>query len=933
MSLRRYLGGGALASLAIAFNISAQRDPALATGTLRNGFRYYVRPNRLPARRVEMRLVVDAGSVLEDPDQQGFAHFLEHMAFDGTTHFPGHSLIDFIETSGMRYGADLNAMTTPDETLYTLTLPTDDPRIVERGLDVLEDWANGGITIDSAAVVAERGIIMGEWRTRLPDSASRTVIAHYDTLYLGRSRYLSRKPIGDTTLIESATPGPIKRFYRDWYRPERMTVVITGDIDASAMMREIERRFGAIRVHTPARPRLAAGLPSRRSPEIDVYRGKVEPQVELQWPLAATPASASEAVRQEIMHDLVAATLTDRLLGIRAHPSRPFISAELSQGRLIRQIPIEAVTLITWPDSLERGFGAVYAELERVARDGIPVATLTHEKAVMLARLEHAAASEMGRSSAAYADAYVDHALTGEGSLLSAAQALAYARPVLAALKPEDLAHVVRQWLDPARSRIVVRLPLLAHVATPTRARVLALIDSLRRAPLAAASDRPSGGGPLLATLPTPGRIVSEQTDRIAGITEWTLSNGARVILKPTQNDPDDVEMRAWSPGGFYAMPDSLFFTPGRMVGRVMTDIGGLGVTTHDVLERQLSTTGLRDMRVQIGYADQSIRLAGSPKELEMLFQMLHLQFTAPLIDTAALSGWKSLAKYEATGFSIDDQLSRQLALNDPRLLPVSTSIAELATVDNLNAAYRNRFGNAGAFTFTIVGAVSPAEARPLVELYLASLPTTGPAEQPKATSEHIVSLNRVNTILHSEEPEKAEAFLVFDGLFATAPQDYLRERQRLSALTYVLDDRLRTRLRQELSGTYSPLTTSETYALPEERYRVLLTFDAAPRRMDELNWAMMRVVDSLRKKGVSESEAARAATIQRRRLETRLQDNAYWMTTIGTYIRLGIPLDAVPAPYGEHAVTADEIREAAQHYLPEDAYLHVTLVPKDSTS
>jgi zinc protease len=229
-------------------------DPALTIATLPNGLRYYLRANRTPAHRVELRLVVNAGSVLEAEDQRGYAHFLEHMAFDGTAHFPGHTLIDFVETSGMRYGADLNAHTTQDETVYTLTLPSDDPRTLERGLDVLQDWASGGITIDSAAVAAERGVVMGEWRTRLVDTASQAVQAHYDTLWLGGSRYLSRKPIGDTALIETATPGPIRRFYRDWYRPDLMTVVVVGDFDRAEMEREIRARFASIPAATTPSP-------------------------------------------------------------------------------------------------------------------------------------------------------------------------------------------------------------------------------------------------------------------------------------------------------------------------------------------------------------------------------------------------------------------------------------------------------------------------------------------------------------------------------------------------------------------------------------------------------------------------------------------------------------------------------------------------------
>src|SRR4051812_44074646 len=205
------------------------RDPALATGTLPNGMRYYLRANAMPAHRVELRLAVNAGSLLEDEDQRGFAHFLEHMAFNGTKHFPHSALVDFIETSGMRFGADLNAFTSEDETVYMLTLPTDDHRILEHGLDVFQDWAGGGITIDSAEVAAERGVVMGEWRMRLPDTASQRAQAHVDTVFFGDSRYTARKPIGDTTLIENATAAPIRRFYKQWYRPENMAIIAVGD--------------------------------------------------------------------------------------------------------------------------------------------------------------------------------------------------------------------------------------------------------------------------------------------------------------------------------------------------------------------------------------------------------------------------------------------------------------------------------------------------------------------------------------------------------------------------------------------------------------------------------------------------------------------------------------------------------------------------------
>jgi zinc protease len=368
------------------------------------------------------------------------------------------------------------------------------------------------------------------------------------------------------------------------------------------------------------------------------------------------------------------------------------------------------------------------------------------------------------------------------------------------------------------------------------------------------------------------------------------------------------------------------------MVARVMTDVGGLGSTEHDALVDKLAASGLSTMKVDIGYTDESIQLDGSPKELETLFQLLHLQFTAPMLDSTALAGWQSLVKYQGADVTMDDQFNQVFARGELRMLPVSTGIAELATMRELMDVYRDRFGNAGDFTFTFVGAITPAEARPFVERYIASLPSTGARERPPV-SQARPFLRKMSGSLPVLELPKAQTLLVFDGLFPTEPGAYLRGRQEMSALTLVLQDRLRTRLREQLGGTYSPYIGSETIALPAEHYRVFIGFDAAPERMRELNKELMTIVDSVRTHPVSVAETVRAATVQRRQLETALQDNTYWMARIGTYDRLGIPLDRIPAPFGTHRVTPAELQIAAKHYLPDDVYIHLPERPKDTAS
>ncbi len=926
--------GGARADGMVASStgyVPALQDPALSVGALPNGLRYYLRVNRTPAHRVELRLAVNAGSVQEDTDQRGFAHFLEHMAFEGTRHFPHQSLVDFIETNGMRFGADLNAQTTYDETVYLLTLPTDDPATLDQGLTVLQDWASGGITIDSAAVVGQRGIVMGEWRTRLPDTAAQTVQAHYDTLLFGHSRYLTRKPIGDTALIGAAEYGPIKRFYHDWYRPDLMAVVVVGDFDKAHVESEIRRRFGAIPRPSHPRPRVTPSPPSSRDGAVDVYRGKVNPVVEVLWPRSPQPVGPVAAERQYLVSELLFQALEQRLLRLRDRPSRPFITAAVERGRLVRPLKLAGVELIAWPDSLERGLAVVLGAIEGVAQHGLPVATLARRKATLLRRLEHEAAAEAARPSRSYADAYVEHYLTGDGRLLSAAQELALARGILPEITPGVLARAARFWRDRAGERLLMALPEFSHVRPPMREDLLAILDSVGRSAQYVEVEGIAAEAPLLEGALAPGRIVEERRDSVVGITEWTLSNGARVLFKPTQNDPDAFLMRAWGAGGFSLVPDTLFFGPGRMVAKIMTDAAGLGAERHDALAERLAATGTGPLKVNITYADQSIDLSGSPRDLETLFQLLYLQFTAPNLDSAALDSWQSLAKFFGTPFSINDLFDQVFARGDPRLLPVSTSMAPLATVQSAMAVYRNRFGNAAGFTFTLVGATSPEEVRPLVERYLASLPGTGGREQPRRPNV-APFLFKIDQSQRSIPLPRAEALFVFDGPFPTAPDRFLLAQRMLGLLTTVLRERLRIRLREELSATYSPQVVAYTYALPDEHYRLLVWCDAAPRRMHELNLEVEAILDSLRSQGASAEELARAVAIQRRQLETRLQDDTFWVRAIGLYDRLGIPLDKISDPFGHRDVTPAEFQVAAQHYLPSDVYIHLTAMPTDST-
>jgi zinc protease len=733
-----------------------------------------------------------------------------------------------------------------------------------------------------------------------------------------------------TSIIGHAEPGPIRRFYHDWYRPDLMAVIVVGDVDPARVEQWIRARFGSI--PAPARPRARVSplVPGGTEPVVDVYRGPVNPDITVLWNQPALRVVTKSALRQQLVEQLLFDGLSRRFLELREQTKRPFLNAAAGRTQLAaRTTDAILLRVVAWPDSLESGLAATLTELERTARYGIPASALEHLKLALLRQFESAALAAPALPSAQYASDYTQHYLREDTPLLSPAQRLTLAREVLPTITSGDLARAARFWHGRSGLKVLVTFPAFAHVRPPTRESVLAVLDSVARAPLQADTARAVADAPLVARPPVPGRIVRERREVQAGITEWTLSNGARVILKPSHADADALLIKAVSPGGFSLVPDSLFFTSGRLVARMMTEAAGVGALDRNALLRKLSTTLLREFTVSITNNDESISLGGSPKDMATLFELLYLQFTAPKLDTTALAAWKQVGTDVAP--SGDEQLTYILSRGDPRRAPTPGALIQFADLGKAMEVYQNRFGNAGDFTFIIVGNVRPSDVRPLVERYLASLPSSGQHEVPKALTERPWSQVARETMRLFDIP-KASTLMVFDGLFPSAPDQYRAERQRLAALAWVLRLKLTDDLRERRGGTYSVAVQEQTYADPEEHYRIGLSFDAAPEAMDTMQDALFTVLDSVRSRGASLEELGKVAAIQRRTHEMALQDPRYWLRAIELYDRLKIPFDRITAP-PLAALSPADIRKAAQDYLPAGSFIQLTMLPTDSSS
>ncbi len=469
----------ALALLVVASPLAAQSpvipsDTVVRTGTLPNGLRYWIRNNEIPAKRLELRLVVRAGSILEDDDQRGLAHFVEHMAFNGTTRFERNELVQYLESIGVRFGADLNASTGFDETTYYLPVPTDKPGVVERAFDILQDWAQG-VQFDSVDVANERGVVLGEWRSGL-GAGSRVRDREFPVLFQG-SRYAVRLPIGDTAVIAHAQVAPLQRFYRDWYRPDLMAVIAVGDYPADELEQLIRSRFGGLTAPSAPRPRNETAVPEVAGARVTVTTDP-ELSTESVQLLIRRPASSyrTEADERHALVTTLLATIGNQRLGeIQRKPDAPFVSAFFGQSELVRNVEVFALIVNAKEGKAAEAFTAALTEQRRLGVHGVLPAELDRAKASLLRNREQAAAEQDKAFSSAHVNRYVDAFLTGDATP-SARTQLALASRLLPTITLAEVNTAARDAAVGTDRFIAVRAPDKEGLALPDRTALLAAI-------------------------------------------------------------------------------------------------------------------------------------------------------------------------------------------------------------------------------------------------------------------------------------------------------------------------------------------------------------------------------------------------------------------------------------------------------------------------
>ena len=902
-------------------------DAAVRTGTLANGLTYYVKANKKPEKRVQLWLAVNSGSVLEDDDQRGYSHLLEHIAFQGTKRFPKHDIQDFIERSGMRFGADLNAYTSFDETVYQLMVPTEDPKIVDKGIDVLRDWSSE-IAFDPKAVLDERRIIEEERRTR--NSEQYRMLQQIIPVAYQGSKYAQRLPIGTVDVIAAATADKLRKLYQSWYRPEMMAVIVVGDIDPAAMEQELKAKFADVPKAAATAPRRPIATVNTELPtRMIVARDKEQAvfEVDLSYQMPHRPQVSTADVRRLLVESMFSHLVNARLATISKRATSAWTTAHVGIGTGLR--PVDELSLGATPKTgkVLDAIGDLTAEMARVRQHGFAADEMDEARAALLQEFDEAAKEADTRESRPVAEEMVRNFLTHE-QMSGPQKELDVAKAILPTITTEQVVAIAKGLGDKGR---------MITLEAPPKGDAPSELDVTKR--IAAAAVAPIGEWqavdltqPLIAAEPKPGSVTAEKA-LTNGIVQWTLSNGATMYLKKTDFKADEVTITAVSNGGTSQVSDADFAQA--QFASAIVNASGIGNYTVEDLAKKLAG---KKVSVETTIDDQQEKVVGvtSPDDLEPTLQLMYAAFTAPRKDPGAFDAWRTQQLMTAKIIDANSQAKflvgafNFLFQNNARLpLPFPTEKRiEAIKLDAAITQYGRRFANAADFAFVVVGNYDVAKLKPLVEKYLASLP----AQKGKHETVQDVKLRTkkgiAGTTIKAGSEAKSLSLLVATN---PAPWSFAVEADA-DILQHVLQLQLLELLREKLGGTYSVTVQAQSGRTPPQQSLALVFFECDPARATSMQAEAWKALDALATTPVKDDTLAKVKEQIQKSHDAELLENEFWTTALVRVARYGDLLDTLlDAKHVTSQVTADHIKKIAAQMIGKQNRLTITLLPEDA--
>jgi len=902
-------------------------DPAVRRGVLPNGIRFFIKKNAKPEDRVSLRLAVPIGSTAEADDQQGVAHFTEHMNFNGSAHFKdADDLVGYLRSIGLRFGADANAYTSFDETVYMLDVPTDKDSLLVTGLHALSDFA-GRATMSDKEIDKERGVVMEEWR--LGRGADERMQRQQFPVIFHDSRYAVRLPIGKPEIIQGVAHDRLRDFYKTWYRPEWMAVIAVGDVDQDRMERLIRENFSDLPKRTDSKevPRYAVPPHDQTLTSIVSDKEATSSSVALLVKRPRRPGNSVAAARNELRADLFSSMLNARFDEIAHRANPPFLGAGAGDFQFTRDVTLYYAQAQTEDGKQAKGFEALLEETARVRAHGFLQSELDRAKREQAAELDRAFAERDKTESRGLAAGMVRAYLNGEPE-----PGIEASTKLSKALLPGiTLAEVnaLADSLVSTRNRVVLADgPEKAGAPLPTEADLRAILDKMANAKPAAWVDKAAGQA-LMAKLPAPGKVVSKREIPEIGVTVVKFANGLEAWLKPTDFKADEILFTAYAPGGL-SVADSAAFTAAWMSPFIVND-NGVGGFKNTELQKMLAGKILRAVPYANSY-QHGVSGSTRPEDLESLLQLVNLGFVKPTEDPEAYAALQAqFNAFLANRANSPDQVYADSAnaVNTGGFylskVPTAAQVNAVKLGDALDF-YRKRFANAGDFTFFFAGTFKTDSLVPLLARYLGSLPGTG-----KRTSKWVAIGPRFPAGITQVEVKKGSEpkGSVRITYFTHEPIEELAQHRANSAAS-ILTDHLRSSLRELLGGTYS-VSARFQHQIPLDGYSTMtIAFGCDPARADTLIAATLAEIKKMTADGPSAEDLSKEQEVQRRELETNVKQNGYWTGSMSTVSLLGWdPRRIAKRRERIDLLTTANLRDTFKKFFPAEHYSVVRLVPE----
>jgi zinc protease len=923
-----FLTGCTLAQAALNLMDPVPVGPQVQVGHLDNGLTYYIQKNIRPEKRLELRLVVKAGSVLEDDDQRGLAHFVEHMAFNGSTHFKKHELISYLQSIGLKFGADLNAYTSFNETVYMLPMPTDKREAVEKGFLVLADWA-GGVSFQDPDIDSERSIVLEELRLG-KGAQDRMNKVLFPKIFSG-SKYADRLPIGTEDNLKGFKFETVKRFYKDWYRPDLMAVVVVGDIEPADAKALIQANFSQLQNPQPERPRTYPALPVRTVSEAVVATDKeaTNNMIQMLSPaLVDKPDLTLGDIRQKTVEHLFGRVLGQRMQELTQQANPPFVGGGSGLSAAMPGYRWFAASALLGRQGSEPAIAALVQENERARQFGFNPEELERSKMNLLRGYEQGVA-ELGKTNSdSYAAEYTRNFLLKE-SIPGITNELAYAREMLPSISLAEVNAFARAVIPDKTAKLVVYAGTdNADSNTPKDAQLLNAVKQAEQTVVVAKVEKALAKS-LMGQLPKPGRIVAERRNEAMNFTELELSNGVKVILKTTDFKNDEILVGAGRFGGWSLYPLADKYN----AAYASSVVDAMGLAKFAPLELQKMLAGkVLSLNVNVEAEKEWVGGSASNADLESLLQLMHLKFGSTRRDADLFQSFVSRSR-DATKSALvspqaifRDALQTTLYNGNPRVfLTPRPENFEGLQLDRIQAIYEQRFASAKGFTFILVGSFKPEVVKPLLATYLASLPVGDvPTQYVDLGIRPVTGV--VKKEVHAGTEPKALVSITFAGPATDTPE----ERMNVSAMVDVLNIKIIEVLREKLTLIYGGGMGGGLSDVPYQKYQLSMALPCGPQNVDKVIAAAMGEIQKLQDTGPDAGDLDKVKQNWLIAYRRSLRENGFWLDKLHGSVLYGRDLAKVLSYEKDVAALSQaDVQAAAKRYLRQDNFVQVVLLPQ----